>query len=251
MTENLNRDSQITASASTAVDAATESRLKELHTCLPAFIVAFDPSTQTASVQPAIRRIFTDKGAVNLPLCVDVPVIFPSGGGFHLTFPVAAGDDCILWFSERAIDNWHFDGGLADPAEYRMHDLSDAIAFVGLNSQVNKIPEFDNTNTQFRNHAGDAYFQISPTKDLKMVTPAGFIEMLHGGAMTIDYPTLNIISDVTITGQVTGVSGTRGDGHAGFAGDVIAKAGSRNVSLDSHTHKNVQTGAGSSGVPNP
>ena len=98
-------------------------------------IISFDGDSQTAKCQVGIRRIFRgDKGPVDLPPLVDCPVYGPAGGGFALTFPIAAGDECLLAFADRAIDFWWQNGGVQLPAEYRLHDLSDAIAFVGLPS---------------------------------------------------------------------------------------------------------------------
>jgi len=126
------RDDQAEATFEEAIQSAIDSRLKETHTCLPGIIRKFDPATQTATVQPAIKRIFVEQGPVDLPLCVDVPVQFPAGGHFVLTFPVEPGDECLLVFSERAIDFWWDRGDVQLPAEYRMHDLSDAFAIVGV-----------------------------------------------------------------------------------------------------------------------
>ena len=98
-------------------------------------IISFDGDSQTAKCQVGIKRIFRgDKGPVDLPPLMDCPVYGPAGGGFALTFPIAAGDECLLAFADRAIDFWWQNGGVQLPAEYRLHDLSDAIAFVGLPS---------------------------------------------------------------------------------------------------------------------
>ncbi|MFW8450019.1 Gp138 family membrane-puncturing spike protein, partial [Klebsiella pneumoniae] len=64
--------------------------------------------------------------SVNLPLLVDVPVVFPRGGGCTLTFPVKPGDECLVIFADRCIDFWWQSGGIQEPVDERMHDLSDA-----------------------------------------------------------------------------------------------------------------------------
>lgn len=151
---------QIEPSLEVALEEQIKTKLLNLHTMLPGIIASFDPVRQTAQVQPCIKRLFIDKGAVNLPLCVDVPVEFPGGGGFFLTFPVKVGDECVLSFSERAIDYWYLNGGVQLPAEYRLHDLSDAIARVGLNSQPKNIPSFKIDGTQLRSRDGEFYIEI-------------------------------------------------------------------------------------------
>ncbi|EHF8259117.1 hypothetical protein B8Z58_005063, partial [Enterobacter roggenkampii] len=113
-----------------------------LKVAMPGVIESFDPDSVTASVRPAIKGYdggTEDDGWIELPLLVDVPVIFPRGGGCTLTFPVKAGDECLLIFADRCIDFWWQNGGVQKPVDMRMHDLSDAFAIVGPQSQAHKI----------------------------------------------------------------------------------------------------------------
>ena len=78
---------------------------KDLHTSMPGIIESFDPVTQTASIQPTIKRVFITREGItetltlsNLPLLINVPVQFPRGGGSSLTFPVTKGDECLIRF---------------------------------------------------------------------------------------------------------------------------------------------------------
>ncbi len=117
-----------------------EAKLLNLHTSMPAIVIDYDRETRTLSAQPAIQRVFSEgeglSGDVNLPVCVDVPVHFPSGGGYEITFPVSAGDECLLIFSERCIDGWFETGDPTTPRDFRQHDLSDAVAIVGIRSKA-------------------------------------------------------------------------------------------------------------------
>jgi hypothetical protein len=160
LAEDAQSDEQLAALAEDAISVAIEARLKEVHTCLPGIVQKFDPTTQTATVQPAIQRIFIDKGPVKLPLCVDVPVQFPAGGDFVLTFPVHANDECLLVFSERAIDFWWDRGGVQLPAEYRMHDLSDAYAIVGVSSRKRFLSNFNASGAELRTRNGSTFLRI-------------------------------------------------------------------------------------------
>lgn len=112
--------------------------LRDLHTALPAIVISYDPVARTVKAQPTVQRIFKDIDgaamAVNLPPSVDVPVVFPSGGGYEITFPVRAGDECLLIFAERCIDGWYSTGEPSAPSDYRRHDLSDGFALVGVRS---------------------------------------------------------------------------------------------------------------------
>lgn len=119
--------------------AQIDMTLRDLHTAMPAIIMSYDPQTRTVKAQPAIQRIFKDgegiSGAINLPPCVDVPVVFQGGGGYEITFPIKEGDECLLIFAERCIDNWFETGEPSPPVDYRHHDLSDAFALVGIFSK--------------------------------------------------------------------------------------------------------------------
>ena len=150
----LERDEAAVDDPSAAIGAHIDERVLDLHTCLPGRIVSFDSDSQTAKVQPTIQRIFAQQGPVNLPQLVDVPVCFPGGGDYFLTFPVQGGDECLLLFSERAIDFWWQNGGVQLPAEYRTHDLSDAFAIVGVNSKPRKLASLRMDGPEIRTRDG-------------------------------------------------------------------------------------------------
>jgi hypothetical protein len=140
--------------------------LKMVHTGMPGRVVSFDSAKQTAKVQPAIKRIWIgddeddDPVEAALPECPDVPVYFPGGGGYVLTFPVAPGDDCLLVFAERAIDFWWEKGGVQKPSEFRMHDLSDGFAFVGFRPKPNVVADFAVGACELRTLDGAAVVRI-------------------------------------------------------------------------------------------
>lgn len=103
----------------------------DMHTALPGVVQSYDPSKLTVTVQCAIQRQIAGVGPQSVPLLVDVPVVFTGGGGFLVTFPIVAGDECLVIFSERCIDSWWSQGGVQPVAEARMHDYSDGFAIIG------------------------------------------------------------------------------------------------------------------------
>lgn len=198
-------------------------------TALPGAIVSFDPSTVTAVVQPGIAGSVTLQSgkaqSVNLPLITDVPVVFPRGGGCTLTFPVAAGDECLIIFASRSIDAWSQSGGVQRPVETRRHDLSDAFVILGPQSQANKISGISTTKTQLRSNNGSTFIELDPTGQIVNVTAPG--------GMTITTPTLHITGNVNVDKTVTATTDVVGGGK----------------SLKTHTHSGVTTGGGTSGPP--
>ncbi|EFA9169035.1 translation initiation factor IF-2, partial [Escherichia coli] len=149
-----------------------------LRVSMPGIVQSFDPDTVTVVVQPAIKGYEPDSNGINqsttLPLLVDVPVVFPRGGGCTLTFPVKAGDECLVIFADRCIDFWWQSGGIQEPVDDRMHDLSDAFCIVGPQSQARKISGINTSATQLRSDDGSTYFELNPdTRKIKIVAPGG------------------------------------------------------------------------------
>lgn len=144
------------------IKTAIAAALKDTHTALPAQIVSFDPATQTASVQPAIKRVFTDGDTLPLPVIDGVRVGFQRVGSFAVTFPLSKGNEGLLIFAERSIDNWRKTGNVSEPNDARMHDLSDAIFLPMCYSDPNNIASFSATDISIRTLDGTGKIEIAP-----------------------------------------------------------------------------------------
>lgn len=125
--------------------------LMGVNTSIPGTIQEFDEELQLAKVVPNIRAIENNPEGgttyVQLPDLINVPVYFPysTTTGFAVTFPVQVGDQCLLVFSQRSIDNWQEYGRVQDPAEAnfpRSHSIVDGVAIVGLIPKPNAISNF-------------------------------------------------------------------------------------------------------------
>ena len=192
--DQLQRDQQVANTPESLLDAAIENKLKDVHTAVPGIIHSFDKDAQTAEVQPAIQRIYTDAGAMDLPLCLDVPVHFPTGmGKFHITWPVDEGDECLLIFSERCIDRWFAQGGTQEPDEYRMHDLSDGFAIVGFNSLTRSIQDFQTDGIDIRGPDRATFVTV---KEDEIDVHAPTVNM-SGDVCNIEFGQINLKGNVT------------------------------------------------------
>lgn len=141
----------------------------DLWTALPATVSSFSAGPPaTVQAQPTVQAQVRTPGGTwinaTLPLCVDCPVVFPGGGGFTLTFPVAAGDEGLLVFASRCIDSWWQNGGVQPQAEFRMHDLSDGFYFPtgGMSKVVSPVSPASLTKVQLRNAAGTQAIELDP-----------------------------------------------------------------------------------------
>lgn len=148
-----------------SIQAALDSRQGQMWTALPALInaIRFNDAKKgmTVDVQPTImgkqasppgsdgfdQGLYTD---IALPILLDCPIVFPSGGGFTLTFPIAVGDECLVIFASRCIDGWWQQGKVQPQAEFRMHDLSDGFVLVGPKSLPSVIKNLSTTKVQLR-----------------------------------------------------------------------------------------------------
>lgn len=113
-------------------------------------VKSFNAAKQTVVVQIAmLRQIPQNVGGVSsyvakaVPLLLDVPIFIPSGGAGFLTFPVAAGDLCLVLFNDRDMDTLWATGGVAVPNSGRMHDLSDGLAIIGFRTGANPLAGYD------------------------------------------------------------------------------------------------------------
>lgn len=254
------------------LNQAINARLAGVWTALPGIIQSFDPETLTCEVQPAIQGRQRDADGtirqVNLPLLLDCPIVFPHAGSCSLTFPVRAGDECLVVFASRGIDFWWQNGGIQPPPEPRMHDLSDGFVIPGPYSQPKKIAGVSTESVQLRSDDHQAFIEINPTThNIKAQTTANLDASVGGNStvevtgnvvikaasVTIDSPSTHITGTLKVDQLVTAQQGVTSTGGSGIqvtgsitaSGDV--KAGT--ISLQQHTHSSVQPGDGDTGLP--
>lgn len=248
-----------------ATRAALDGKQAEMWTALPGIVESFDPVAMTVSVQPSVKGQIQDESgkasSVDLPLLVDVPVVFPCGGGFTLTYPVKANDECLVVFASRCIDGWWQSGGVGGTPDERMHDLSDGIAIVGPRSQARKLdPAVDADNVQLRTDDGQAHITMMPDYTIRaqnptaeiLMTPAGEVQARADAEIKLTAPSIIMEAAAISMGGMGGGAAAatiRGDirqeGSHTSTGDQVAGG----ISQIGHTHTNTQPGNGSSGVP--
>lgn len=236
-----------------AMKVLSDTIFSMLRVSLPGIIESYDPIANTCTVQPALKGQTADElgnyTSAPMPLLVDVPVVFPRGGGCSITFPVKAGDECLVVFSDRCIDFWWQSGGVQEPVDPRQHDLSDAFAFVGPMSQPNVISNISTATLQMRTDDGLAYIELDPNSHA--------INLVAPGGMNVTTPLAKFSQAVTITGLLTWAGGMVGSIVSGTAAKISGAiqfigtltSNGKDIS-DQHTHNGVQTGSGNSGKVN-
>ncbi len=167
-----------------------------LWTAMPVIVLS-DSDGFTVECVIALKYIETDEfGNVenkDISKLVDVPVIWPQGGGtnkgdagYSLTFPIKKDDEGIVIFASRCIDSWHeFGKKTSDSSQSnskertvgtppaktdigqplihtRMHNLSDAMFIPGVRSKPRKMnPKPSTTTAQLRSDNQHVYCEIS------------------------------------------------------------------------------------------
>jgi len=247
-----------------ALQLALDATVAGLWTALPGIVQSFNASAVTAKIQPAIQGVVIQpdgtRKAVNLPLLLDVPVVFPRGGGATLTFPVKGGDECLVVFASRCIDAWWQSGGIQLPMEMRKHDLSDGFALIGPQSQAKKIAGISGDSVQLRSDDGSTFIELNPASQI--------VNIVAPGGVNITAPTVTLSGDLVVDKNATvqqlltyngGMQGNNSGGAAATLSGDLHTSGTINAdtdvvgagkSLKSHTHGGIQSGGGNTTAPN-
>ena len=228
-----------------AARLAVEDALAQTWTATPGIVVSVDLEAQTLVVQPAIQGAYKlpDGSAqrVNMPLLVDVPIVWPRAGGFALTFPIAAGDEVLVVFGSRAMDSWWQSGGVGPQVESRMHDLSDGFAILAPCSQPKAatLVDVSPTTVQLRDEGGKNYLEITPAGKINFVCE-GDLTIKAGGKFIVECTETDLKENVKVTGDVTATGTVTGQTDVAWPNVPAAK---------DHTHDTVMVGPAISGKP--
>ena len=221
----------------------------QMRCAMPGVIQSFNPATQTASVQPAIkmkRNLGEGVSHVDLPVVQNVPVVLPfaQGAGLLLTLPIQSGDECLLVFADRSIDNFTQGGGLQptvttaneNTTTPRAHSLSDAICIPGIISNPQAVPEYSNENIELRDRERKQYISLGP--EGITITDGTAKWNMKDGAVTMDAP-VGISYASAANMQVAAKNMDLGDNNR-ISGNLHSDNGTftdkNGVVLNTHTH---------------
>ena len=228
--------------AQVAIIASLDGRQAEIWTCLPGIVQSVNFAKMTCSVQPTIQGQFRNQQGVwqnqTIPVCTDCPIVFPGGGAFLMTFPLASGDEVMINFSSRSFDGWWQSGQVSPQAHFRMHDLSDGFVSPKMYS-VSKIPGgVSTTAAQLRTFDGTSSIELAPGGIVNVLAPGG---MNVKGNMTVD----GAVSFGGEAGEAVINGNVQLNGSMTATGEVTASG----IPLSTHIQTGVQTGGGNSGPP--
>lgn len=153
----------ITPTLAEVIQTAIDANLVDLHVCLPAKIITYDSSTQTATLLPSLLIQYEDDTVLPWAPIPNVPIVIPkaAAGKAYIHVPLIPGDDVTMLICERSLDNWKTTGMLSDPEDRRQFDITDAFAFPGGSAGPFVSTINDPMSIEIGNFLSN--FQISPT----------------------------------------------------------------------------------------
>lgn len=207
--------------------------LQSVDACLPAKVIAYDPATNRAQVQPLIVQVTTGNEQVPRAQVASVPVARWGAGGFLLYFPVTTGDRGWLIANDRDISLYKQTGGQSPPNTNRLHSFEDGWF----------LPDTALAGVTLAD-AGKCCLQSAD--GTTSIT-------LGGGVITLNAPTEIVLNTplVSIAGEIVAGTDSSFTHTATFNGtitttdDVIAGS----ISLRGHVHGGVTAGGGDTGGP--
>lgn len=192
-------------------------------------------STGCISVRPALSRLLTTGQVISNDeiAIVDVPVLWPSGGGAILSCPIKVGDVVWLAFCQRNLEDWVYSDGTQEvvPSDSRHFAMTDAIAIPCLYTTKNHLsPSTENVELKF----GDHLISQRPSGELFITNGVGSVTLKSDGNIELrPASTVTIIGDVEVQGTLTATTDVIGGGK----------------SLKNHIHGGVTSGGSSTAPP--
>lgn len=157
--------------------------LMDIHTALPGVVDIYDSAARRARVVPAIHLLLDDGSTAERPPIPDVPVLFPSGGGLSLTFPLGRGDPVLLVFSQRGMAGFKSTFSMTSPSRGPIMDMSDAVALAGFGSRATTPASMTGASLQ----TDDGVTSV-------VVEPTGEVNISTTGPVTIRASQINLLT---------------------------------------------------------
>lgn len=216
-------------------------------------IQAFDAATQLATIKISMKQVkdVLEDGTRTLqeyPLLLECPVVVLFGGNDFLSMPIAVGDNCVVLFNDREIDQWLYHGDGQSPVTARLHDISDAFALVGIRSLTRSIASYLANGIRLSHNNGNSKMDL---KD-GLIDTVATLFLQHGnmevtGDLTVDgnglvKEDLEVQGDALVDGGLTVLGVTHGN-----AGTLTIDANATLTSGHTLTAPVVNSGNGATG----
>lgn len=209
--------------------------LKDIFVSIPGIIETYDPVTKRCQVKPAINLRFTNGETEEQSSIINVPVVWPSAGGFTLIAPLQPGDAVEIKFSQRGITQFKETYNQADPGN-GMFEKEDAHVVPGYGGLTIVPATTDGMSMQSED--GQNYVFVEDGR--VVVSTPGAILLNAGVSISLVAPNINftalneidmitprldLSSDLRLDGVIRGAlafGGARSDNHRHAQGNDSA-----------------------------
>jgi len=218
-------------------------------TGMPGIILAVNEfeDNQFVSVRPALSRLLETGQVISNDEIVidDVPVVFPSGGGALLSFPLKVGDAVWLSFSQRNLEDWLYSDGQGEviPSDSRHFSMTDAVAFPCIYSALSNLkPSGSNVELKW----GDKLISMKPSGEIAVSNASGSYSLKADGNIEFrPASTVTVIGNVEVQGTLHTTQNITCDTTITGTTDVVGGG----KSLKNHVHSGVTSGGSNTGTP--
>ena len=179
---------------------------------------------ESVTVKPYVNTQYKDGLSMEKASCYRVPLIYPSGNGGILSFPIKIGDPVFLMFCHEDIENYMETGDKGNPNTLRRFTSNDVVAIPCLHPHSESLkPSKDKFQIKYK----EADITIDEEGTVFINTPS---DVVVESASNVSIKATNVSID---SGEVTMTGNLRVDGNVTSGGDVETDSG---ISLNTHIH---------------
>lgn len=128
------------------------------------------------------------------PQVAEVPILWPRGGGFFISFPIAVGDFVLLLYCDRDISTWRATGQQSNANDVRTHSGSFPFAYPGGFPDTAPVADVSATDLVIGKDGSTEQIHVTAT-DIKL------------GKGATDYVALASKVDAALTTLATAIGG--------------------------------------------
>ncbi|MCK5133232.1 MAG: hypothetical protein KAR40_13905 [Candidatus Sabulitectum sp.] len=185
---------------------AFQSMLEKMWVYIPGIIESYDQATKRCTVRPAINIKLKDGGTVAPAAIKNVPVMWPSGGGFTILSPLPTGSPVEILFSQRGITQFKESFSQADPGN-GVFAKEDAIVRAGFGAKSVTPATADGMAMQSEDGNNYLYIEngiVKVASTTKIINEAPEIEFNASTKIAFNTPLFDLSADMEIGGNISG-----------------------------------------------
>lgn len=201
---------------------------------LPAEVITVSEDRNWVVVRPCVKVMATDGTLVSRAQVAKVPVFTLGGGGWVISWPIAAGDLGWIIAADRDISLFLQEDGEAGPNTNRVKSFSDGL-FLPDMARRWTLQGDDTSRAVWQNADGSVKIAIGADK----------IRIVHGTRIDLDTPLVHLSGNLAVEGNITTPHDVTAQGTVTGVTDVVFTT----ISAKVHHHVLTQPGAGNSGGP--